>query len=40
VAGYRSAKDAMNLPHARPLPRDLVARVLAVLVARRTADGG
>ena len=37
VAPYRGAKDAMKLPHAAPLPRDLVARVVEVLVEQRRA---
>jgi len=35
VEPYRGAKDAMRLPYAQPLPGDLVARVVEVLVARR-----
>ena len=35
VAPYRGAKDAMRLPYALPLPRDLVARVVGVLVEQR-----
>jgi uncharacterized protein YdhG (YjbR/CyaY superfamily) len=35
VAPYRGAKDAMRLPHAEPLPSELVARVVEVLVERR-----
>jgi uncharacterized protein YdhG (YjbR/CyaY superfamily) len=38
VAPYRSAQDTLNLPHAVELPRDLVERVLAVLVDRRAAE--
>jgi uncharacterized protein YdhG (YjbR/CyaY superfamily) len=34
VAPYRSAKDAMHLPHAAHLPREPVARVIALLVDR------
>ena len=37
VAPYRGTKDAMKLPHARPLPADLVARVVGVLVEQRRA---
>jgi uncharacterized protein YdhG (YjbR/CyaY superfamily) len=37
VAPYRGAKDAMKLPYAEPLPRELVAKVVAVLVERRRA---
>jgi uncharacterized protein YdhG (YjbR/CyaY superfamily) len=35
VAPYRGTKDGMKLPHGEPLPRELVARVVAVLVDRR-----
>jgi hypothetical protein len=35
VAPFRGTKDTMRLPHSRPLPRDLVARVVGVLVERR-----
>ena len=35
VAPYRGTKDAMRLPHAQPLPRELVAKVVEVLVERR-----
>lgn len=38
VAPFRSAKDAMDLPHARPVPRELVERVVGVLVSRRSGD--
>jgi uncharacterized protein YdhG (YjbR/CyaY superfamily) len=34
LAPYRSAKDTMNLPHAVDLPRELVERVIGVLVDR------
>ncbi len=37
VAPWRGAKDAMRLPYALPLPRDLVARVVGVLVEQRRA---
>jgi uncharacterized protein YdhG (YjbR/CyaY superfamily) len=37
VAPFRGTKDTMRLPHSRPLPRDLVARVVRVLVERRRA---
>ena len=39
VAPYRGTKDALKLPHAQPLPRELLARVVEVLVERRR-DGG
>ena len=35
VAPYRGTKDAMKLPYARPLPSDLLARVVQVLVERQ-----
>ncbi len=35
VEPYRGAKDAMRLRYDRPVPVDLVARVVAVLVDRR-----
>jgi uncharacterized protein YdhG (YjbR/CyaY superfamily) len=38
VAPYRGTKDAMRLPHAQPLPRELVAKVVEVLVERRRRD--
>jgi uncharacterized protein YdhG (YjbR/CyaY superfamily) len=37
VAPYRGTKDTMKLPHAKPLPCDLVARVVDVLAERRRA---
>ena len=37
VAPYRGTKDTLALPHAQPLPRDLVARVVGVLVEQRRA---
>ncbi|WP_091540736.1 iron chaperone [Modestobacter sp. DSM 44400] len=41
VAPYRSAKNAMNLPHAVALPRELLARVIGVLVERQgTSERG
>ena len=35
VAPYRGTKDALKLPYARPLPSELLARVVQVLVERR-----
>jgi uncharacterized protein YdhG (YjbR/CyaY superfamily) len=35
VAPWRAAKDALRLPHDRPLPLDLVTAVVEVLIARR-----
>jgi uncharacterized protein YdhG (YjbR/CyaY superfamily) len=35
VAPYRGTKDALKLPHAQPLPGELVARVVQVLAERR-----
>jgi uncharacterized protein YdhG (YjbR/CyaY superfamily) len=37
VAPYRGAKDAMHLPLRGPIPYEVVGRVVAVLVERRTA---
>ena len=34
VEPWRGAKDAMRLPHDRPLPLELVAGVLEVLASR------
>lgn len=39
VAPWRGTKDTLRLPHSRPLPVDLVGRVLAALVAQRRAGG-
>jgi uncharacterized protein YdhG (YjbR/CyaY superfamily) len=39
VAPYRGSKDTMKLPYSKPLPRDLVARVVGVLAERRRAGG-
>jgi uncharacterized protein YdhG (YjbR/CyaY superfamily) len=36
VAPYRAAKDAMRLKYAEPIPYDLVERVVAAMVRRRT----
>jgi uncharacterized protein YdhG (YjbR/CyaY superfamily) len=36
VAPYRAATDTMQLKYARPIPYDLVERVLAVMLQRRT----
>jgi len=33
----RGTTDSMRLPHSRPLPRELVARVVGVLADRRRA---
>jgi len=35
VAPYRGTKDTLKLPHAKPLPCELVAEVVRVLVDRR-----
>jgi uncharacterized protein YdhG (YjbR/CyaY superfamily) len=35
VAPYRAATDTMQLKYARPIPYDLVERVLAVMLSRR-----
>lgn len=37
VAPWRGTKDTMKLPHGKPLPLDLVERVLAVLLDQRRA---
>ena len=39
VAPYRGAKDAMHLPLGKPVPYELVGRVVAVLRERRAAGG-
>lgn len=39
VAPYRGAKDALQLRYDRPIPYELVERVVAVLLEQR-ADGG
>jgi uncharacterized protein YdhG (YjbR/CyaY superfamily) len=38
ITPYRGTKDAMKLPYSRPLPRELVARVVEELVQRRRSD--
>ena len=35
VAPLRGSKDTLTLRHSRPLPRELVARVVAAMVAQR-----
>src|SRR3954466_6672401 len=35
VEPYRGAKDTMHLPYAKPIPYDLVERVVRVLLERR-----
>lgn len=35
VAPYRSAKDAVNLRYARPIPLDLVTRIAAAIAGTR-----
>ena len=39
VAPLRGAKDTLRLPHSAPLPRELLARVVAAMVAQRRAGG-
>jgi uncharacterized protein YdhG (YjbR/CyaY superfamily) len=39
VAPYRGAKDAMHLPLGKPIPYELVGRVVAALLDRRAAGG-
>jgi uncharacterized protein YdhG (YjbR/CyaY superfamily) len=38
ITPYRGTKDTMKLPYSRPLPRELVARVVEELVQRRRSD--
>ena len=40
VAPYRAAKDAVHLRYDRPLPRDVVTRIAALLVQRHTQTAG
>ena len=40
VEPYRGAKDAMQLRYDRPVPYDLVERVVAVLLEQRRAGDG
>lgn len=35
VAPWRGAKDAMHFPYAKPLPAELVTRVVAAILAQR-----
>ena len=35
VAALRGTRDTLKLPHSRPLPRELVARVVEAMVAQR-----
>ncbi|WP_439593206.1 iron chaperone [Microbacterium sp.] len=35
VAPYRSEKDSVVFPHARPVPYDLIGRITAAIVAKR-----
>lgn len=37
IAPYRAAKDSANFRYDRPIPYDLIERVSAAVVARRTA---
>jgi uncharacterized protein YdhG (YjbR/CyaY superfamily) len=37
LAPWRGTKDTVKLPHGKPLPVDLVERVLTVLLAQRRA---
>ena len=37
VGPYRAAKDAVHLRYDRPLPTDVVTRVVALLADRHTA---
>ena len=40
VAPYRAAKDAVHLRYERPLPRDVVARIAALLLQLHTQTAG
>lgn len=40
VAPYRAAKDAVHLPYDQPLPRDLVTRIVSLLVQRHSQSAG
>ncbi len=37
IAPYRSAKDSVNFPYAKPIPYDLIERVTAAIVTKRAA---
>jgi len=38
IAPFRSEKDSVVFPYARPIPYELIGRVTAAVVARRQAD--
>jgi uncharacterized protein YdhG (YjbR/CyaY superfamily) len=40
VAPYRAAKDTMHLKYSRPIPYDLVERVVAVMLEQRMDGAG
>ena len=40
VAPYRSKKDSVNFPYAKPVPYDLITRMAAEIVRRRAASTG
>ena len=35
VAGYRSGKDSVNLPHNKPLPDELITQIAVATAAKR-----
>lgn len=37
VSGYRAAKDTLQFPFSRPIPFDLIDRIVTELLARRRA---
>lgn len=37
VAPYRAAKDSVNFSYSKPVPYDLIARIAAAIVAKRSA---
>lgn len=37
VAPYRAAKDSVNFPYSKPVPYDLIERIAAAIVAKRSA---
>jgi len=38
LAPYRATKDTLRLPLSKPIPYDLIERLVAFLVTRRLAD--
>lgn len=39
IAPFRAAKDAVHFPYAKPIPHDLIARIVRHLAAKRTGRG-